>query len=196
MRLSCVNYVYAMQHDLLPWVFYFLDPVGCSTESSSLEPFVLFEPLDLLDLFPTSLCIHLAGVPHVPGRCEKVRRIRRTRARAGKTRSPVSVAIAATSTTAADGPRQPSLRTARTARQPTHQPTNQPLPKPNRAEQINRHRLEHLDHPAGWVPLLLRVCINLLIKYVVFVRVVCFLGELFMSQSFKYFLTVFSFCFF
>ncbi|KAL1269241.1 hypothetical protein QQF64_031530 [Cirrhinus molitorella] len=50
-----------------------------------------------------------------------------------------------------DGPRQPSLRTARTARQPMHQPTNQPLPKPNRAEQINCHRLEHLDHPAGFV---------------------------------------------
>ncbi len=121
----------------------------------------LFEPLDLLDLLSfVCKCVissYPAGVPHAPGRCEKGkgkgkgRRIRRTRTRVGRTRSPVSAATAATSTTAADGPRQPSLRMARTARTPTHQLTNQPLPKLNRAEQINCHRLEHLDHPAGWV---------------------------------------------
>lgn len=91
------------------------------------------------------------GVPHVPGQRGKAKRIRRTTARVGRTKIPVSAATAATSTTAADDPRATSLRTAKTTKQPTHQLTNRPLPKPNRAEPINRHRLDHLHHPAGSV---------------------------------------------
>lgn len=83
----------------------------------------------------------------------KGKRIRRTRVRAVRIRSPDSAAIAATLITAADGLRPPSPRTARTARQPIHQPTNQPLPRPNRAgmSRPTAAGVTISHHPAGLV---------------------------------------------
>ncbi|KAL7884323.1 hypothetical protein AOLI_G00070930 [Acnodon oligacanthus] len=51
-----------------------------------------------------------------------------------------------------DGPRPPSLRTARTARQPKHPLTNQPLPKPNKAgpSKTSAAGFTILHHPAGF----------------------------------------------
>lgn len=103
-------------------------------------------------LLLTLACVH-TGAHLDPGLHGKGKRIRRTRARAVRIRSPGSAATAATSTTAADGLRPPSPRTAKTARQPIHQATNQPLPRLNRAgmSRPTAAGVTISHHPAGLV---------------------------------------------
>lgn len=108
-------------------------------------------------------CVH-TGAHLDPGLYGKGKRIRRTRVRAVRIRSPDSAATAATTTTAADGLRPPSPRTARTARQPMQQRTNQPLPRPNRAgmSRPSAAGVTISHHPAGLV--LLFLCVKSLFK--------------------------------